>query len=142
MLIAVAVLFIDLLSKHIVQSSMELNQSIPVVENIFHLTYILNPGAAFGMLANQTTFFIVITVAIIIGMMVFYKHIRREGLLVQLALGMIAGGALGNLIDRLRYGKVVDFLDFRVWPIFNLADTAIVMGVALVIWQMLKGELK
>jgi signal peptidase II len=137
-LIAAVVLFVDLLSKYIIQANVELYQSIPVIENVFHITYILNPGAAFGMLANKTAFFIIVTAAVIISMLVFYKQIKQEGLLFQIALGMVAGGALGNLIDRVRYGKVVDFLDFRIWPIFNMADVAIVTGVGLLIWQILR----
>ncbi len=137
-LTAVFVLFFDLATKYIVQSRMELYQSIPVINNVFHITYILNPGAAFGMLANKTTFFIVVTAAVILAIICFYKRIVGEGVITQLALGLVAGGALGNLIDRIRYGKVVDFLDFRVWPVFNLADTAIVIGVGLLIWEVFR----
>ncbi|MBM7855130.1 signal peptidase II [Desulfohalotomaculum tongense] len=135
---ALVVLTIDLLSKYIVQSNMELYQSIPVVENIFHITYILNPGAAFGMLAYKTSFFVAVSAALILGVVFFYRRIARETLLVKLSLGMVAGGAVGNLIDRIRYGKVVDFLDFRVWPVFNLADTAIVIGVGLLILEIMR----
>ncbi|WP_031516121.1 signal peptidase II [Desulfofalx alkaliphila] len=136
-LTALVVLFLDLWSKYIVMTKLNLYQSIPVIENIFHITYIHNPGAAFGILANQTTVFIVVTVLVLLGIAFFYKHIKNEGLPVQLALGMVAGGAVGNLIDRIRYGEVVDFLDFRIWPVFNLADTFIVIGVAFLIYDIL-----
>ncbi len=135
---ALLVLLVDLVSKYIVQANMELYQSIPVIEGVFHLTYILNPGAAFGMLPNQTVFFIIVAAVAIVAVLVFYKRIVKEAWPVQLALGMAVGGALGNLIDRIRYGKVVDFLDFRIWPVFNLADTAIVIGVGFLIWQILR----
>lgn len=135
---AVFVLFFDLATKYIIQSRMELYQSIPVINNVFHLTYILNPGAAFGMLADQTAFFIAVTAAVMLAIICFYKRIVGESVITQIALGLVAGGAMGNLIDRIRYGKVVDFLDFRIWPVFNLADTAIVIGVGLLIWEMLR----
>ncbi|MTI79770.1 MAG: signal peptidase II [Firmicutes bacterium] len=136
LLMTLFVLIIDLLSKYIIQSNMELYQSIPVIKNIFHITYIMNPGAAFGVLANKTIFFIGVTAALILGMAVFFKRIMQETILVKLALGMVAGGALGNMVDRVRYGEVVDFLDFRIWPVFNLADTFIVIGVGLLILEI------
>ncbi len=126
-------ILIDQLSKSIIQRTMELGQSIPVINNIFHVTYILNPGAAFGMLANQTVFFIIATVAVALGVIIFYFRSGQKKGMLPIALGLLLGGALGNLIDRLRYAKVVDFIDFRVWPVFNLADTAIVTGAGLLI---------
>lgn len=137
-LLAVVVLILDQLSKYVVRVNMELYQSIPVIENIFHITYIRNPGAAFGILAQQTLFFIIITSAVLIGMAVFYRHIINEGPLVQWSMGMVAGGAVGNLIDRVRYGEVVDFFDFRIWPVFNIADIAIVLGVGLLIIEIFR----
>ena len=136
--VALVALTIDLFSKYLVLSNMQLYQSIPVVENIFHITYLYNYGAAFGVLAGKTWFFIAITLAMLGGMVFFYKRIVAESLLVQCALGLLVGGSLGNFIDRLRYGKVVDFLDFRVWPVFNFADVAIIMAVGLLIFEMLK----
>ncbi|MBO8136549.1 MAG: signal peptidase II [Desulfotomaculum sp.] len=135
---ALLVLIIDLAAKYLVQSTMELHQSIPVIKNIFHITYILNPGAAFGILAYKTAFFITVTAVLMLGLAVFYKRIMRETILVQVALGMVAGGAAGNLIDRIRYGKVVDFLDFQIWPVFNLADTAIVIGVGVLVLEVVR----
>lgn len=142
LLVALGVLALDLFTKYIVQSQMELFQSIPVINNVFHITYILNPGAAFGMLANKTAFFIIVTLFLLLGVAMFYKQLKQQGTVAVLALGMVVGGALGNMIDRFRYGQVVDFLDFRVWPIFNLADVAIVMGMALLVIKILKMESK
>lgn len=133
----------DQASKLVIQRTMELGQSIPVIKDIFHLTYILNPGAAFGLLANRTVFFVVTTLVVVIAVIIYYiRSGQRRGAL-PFALGLLLGGALGNLVDRLRYGKVVDFFDFRVWPVFNLADTAIVTGaglLVLILWSFEKNK--
>lgn len=139
-LVTLGVLLLDLLTKYIVQSRMELFQSIPVIDNIFHITYIMNPGAAFGIMANKTGLFITVTLVLLIGVAIFYKQLRQQGALAVSALGLVVGGALGNLIDRLRYGQVVDFLDFRIWPIFNVADVAIVVGMALLVIVIFRME--
>ena len=137
-LIALLVLVLDQASKYAVKSAMELNQSIPLIPRVFHLTYIQNPGAAFGLLANRTSFFIWITFLVVALILVFYRQIPGDRRWTRLALAMMLGGAVGNLIDRLRAGSVVDFLDFRFWPVFNLADSAIVVGMGLLAWQLLR----
>jgi len=129
---------IDQASKAAVQSLMFQGESIPVAPPFFHLTYIMNPGAAFGLLAYQTPLFITVSVLLAIGVLVVYRKIPPEKMLIRYGLGFILGGALGNLADRLRYGRVVDFLDFRVWPVFNLADAAIFTGACLLVWELLK----
>ncbi|SHJ96440.1 signal peptidase II [Desulforamulus aeronauticus] len=129
---------LDLYSKFIVMNKMVLGESIPIWTNIFHFTYIQNPGAAFGMLAGKTWFFVVITSLVLLGLAVSYRWINKAGVLYQVALGLVAGGAIGNLRDRIVYTKVIDFLDFRIWPVFNLADTAICIGVALILLDALR----
>lgn len=137
-----AVVILDQFSKYIVVENMALGESIPIIEEVFHLTYILNPGAAFGMFAHNRLFFIAIAV-IVIGIIIWA---RREILAspweVKAGCGLFLGGAIGNLIDRARQGLVIDFLDFRIWPVFNIADIAICIGVGLIIWNLLKTELK
>jgi signal peptidase II len=115
-------------------------ESIPLIRGVFHLTYILNPGAAFGMLAYKTVFFIVMTIVVIGGIMIYNHRLVGERLVLRIALGLQVGGAIGNLIDRVRSGYVVDFLDFRVFPIFNFADTAITVGVGLLILEILRQD--
>ncbi|MCL0062841.1 signal peptidase II [Peptococcaceae bacterium] len=140
-LAAFVTLVIDLYSKHLVLTNMQLHQSIPVVENVFHITYVYNYGAAFGIMPGKTWFFITITVAVVAGMLIFYyRKLTNQSAWVKCALGMFVGGALGNLVDRIRFGKVVDFLDFRFWPVFNFADVAIVIGAALLIFAMFRIE--
>ena len=137
-----AVVILDQFSKYIVVENMALGESIPIIEEVFHLSYILNPGAAFGMFAHNRLFFIAIAV-IVIGIIIWA---RREILAspweVKAGCGLFLGGAIGNLIDRARQGLVIDFFDFRIWPVFNIADIAICFGVGLIIWNLLKTELK
>jgi signal peptidase II len=113
-------------------------ESIPLIRGVFHLTYILNPGAAFGMLAYKTVFFIVMAIVVIGGVIIYNHRLSGEQLVLRIALGLQVGGAIGNLIDRVRFAHVVDFLDFRVFPVFNFADTAITVGVGLLILEILR----
>lgn len=130
-------IILDQLVKIYVVSNMRIGESIPVIEDIFHLTYVLNPGAAFGILENQRWFFITICVAILLGVAIFYKSIRRECAMFRYGLGLLLGGAVGNLIDRIQNGLVVDFLDFRIWPVFNIADIAICVGAVMLVVSLL-----
>ena len=134
--IAIAVLFFDQLTKIIVIANMQLSQSIPLIKNIFHLTYIQNTGASFGILSGSNSlliWFAIIAVGIIIY---FYDQIpKSKSAFVFVAL--IIGGALSNVLDRLRLGYVVDFLDFRIWPSFNIADAALTVGaIGLIVYLM------
>ena len=133
---ALLTLLVDQASKALVSSWLPEGQSLPVVPHFFHLTYIRNPGAAFGLFAHQTTFFILATLAVIVLVLVLAGRIPDRRRLLKSGMGLILGGALGNLIDRLRTGLVVDFLDFKFWPVFNLADCAIVIGACLLIWEV------
>lgn len=137
-----ATFLLDQVSKAAVQLWMYQGESIPVAPHFFHLTYILNPGAAFGLMAYQTPLLVTVTVIMLAGVIVGYRRIRGGSPLLRYGLSLIVGGALGNLADRLRYGQVVDFLDFRVWPVFNLADTAIVIGACLLVLELVKDRPK
>lgn len=138
--ISLLTLLADQISKYVITTTMLQGQSFAVLSPVFFITYILNPGAAFGLLANKTGFFIFVSVIVVIGIMVGYRYLPRERVWAHLALGLIAGGALGNLIDRIRIGRVIDFLDFRIWPVFNLADTAIVIGALLLILDVWRSD--
>lgn len=115
---------------------MSLNQSIPVITNVFHITYVHNFGAAFGLFAHRTGFFIFVTTVVVLLIFVFLRHLPKEQKLLRAALVLQLGGATGNLIDRVRLGYVIDFFDLRVWPVFNVADIAIVFGVGLLILDL------
>ena len=145
-LIALAIVLTDQATKEIVVRTMRLGQSIPIIPGYFDLTYVLNPGAAFSMLATlpekiRNPFFIGISVAAAILIIVYRARHLRTHRLATVSLGLILGGAIGNLIDRIRYGVVVDFLDAHVhqyhWPVFNVADSAISVGVSLLLLEML-----
>ena len=128
-LTALFILISDQITKLIIVRNFYLNESLPIINNIFHLTYVKNFGAAFGILTNRRLFFILITILVIIALLILYYQAQERGIMVNLALGLGLGGAIGNLIDRVRLGYVIDFLDFRIWPVFNIADSAIVVGV-------------
>jgi len=138
--IALLVFALDQLTKWLVVKYMELGQSIPIIEGVFHFTSHRNRGAAFGILQNQRWFFILITVAVVAGIIFYMRKVGRNKPLVSFSLALILGGAIGNFIDRLLMGEVVDFLDFTLihYPIFNVADSAIVVGVGLYIYDTLK----
>ena len=134
--IGILVFIIDQLVKHLVVSTMHLGQSFPVIKGIFHITYVLNPGAAFGMLEHQRCFFIVVALAAVLLGGAFYKKLQQESFLMRSGAGLLLGGAVGNLADRIQSGLVVDFLDFRIWPVFNIADIAICAGAGILIFDI------
>lgn len=132
--LAALLLFLaDYLTKHWIRHSMRPGQSIRIIPHVFHITYVENRGAAFSILPNATWLFVLISV-VVVAVIVVYRKRLNDGW-GQVALGLILGGAVGNLLDRLRFGMVTDFLDFRVWPVFNLADSGIVVGAALLFWR-------
>ena len=131
------VLVLDQLIKGLIQVSCLPGESIPVIEGWFHITYVLNPGAAFGLLENQTWFFILAAAAISLAFIWYYPRLRRECGFLHYGCVAMVSGAMGNLIDRIKTGLVVDFLDFRIWPVFNLADIAIVLGVISMVYAIL-----
>jgi len=116
--------------------------SIPIIDQVFHLTLVLNPGAAFGMLEHNREFFIVMAIVVLLAVVFMRKKIMEEPFTIQLGIALFAGGALGNLIDRIQTGLVVDFFDFRIWPVFNMADIAICVGVGVMIWSIVCDEMK
>lgn len=140
-LLALLVVLVDQATKYFVVQHFAVGESVPVLENIFHWTFILNRGAAFGMLEGSRWLFVVIALAVIGGVLYLRKEIEQSGVLACMGAALFTGGAVGNLIDRTLRGVVIDFFDFRIWPIFNVADIAICTGVGLIIWSILKTEL-
>ena len=131
------VIIIDQATKYWIQSRMAYGESSPVIREVFHITYILNPGAAFGILENKTWFFIAVALILLVGVAYLYPRLPANQPIVKLGAGLLVGGAIGNLIDRVRIGYVIDFFDFRIWPIFNVADICIVCGVACLAYYLL-----
>ena len=133
------ILILDQISKFYISSALSLGQSIPVVRDIFHISLVYNTGAAFGLFKNQKIFFIILTAAVVMYIIRdLFFHGSRYSLGRRVALGLILGGAAGNFVDRLRLGYIIDFLDFRVWPVFNLADSAITVGIIILGCSLLK----
>lgn len=122
---------------------MPVGDSIALVPGIVHITYVRNPGAAFSLLPNQQLVFLIVSIAVIISIIYYYWRTGVVDRLLTIALGLVLGGAAGNLIDRVVFaGRVTDFIDLRVWPIFNVADSAIVIGVMMLIVIMLNSVRK
>jgi signal peptidase II len=147
--VAGTVFVLDQITKAAIQQTMHLHESIPIIARLFSLTYIRNPGAAFGLFAEQgnglrIAFFATISVVAILFLGTLFVKTPKEARLGRLSIAMVMGGAMGNLVDRLRYGEVVDFLDFYIgsyhWPAFNVADSSISVGVALMIWYFIRED--
>jgi len=132
--VALAVVLGDRLSKFIVRTRLPLGESIPVIPGVFYLTHVENPGAAFSLLTNRRPLLVIIAIVVVAGIIVVSRQRVARDPLLRTALGLILGGAVGNLWDRAARGVVTDFLDVRVWPVFNLADSAIVVGAILAVW--------
>ena len=136
--LALGVLGLDQATKWWALRVLQLGETTPVIPGLFHLTLVHNPGVAFGLFAR--TGWIVVVAAVAIVAVLTATSLRSPAAdgptasRTWLAMGLILGGAVGNLIDRIRYGGVVDFLDFRVWPVFNVADSSITVGAALIAW--------
>ena len=150
LLIAGLAVILDQASKLLVRTHIQLYQSITVIPGFFNLTHVRNPGGAFGFMAAgsqglRTLLFVGVSAVAMALIVYFYRQTPKSYPYLAAALAMIFGGAVGNLIDRLRYGAVVDFLDVHVgvyhWPAFNVADSAITVGIAIFILHVVLGKM-
>jgi signal peptidase II len=154
--VAFFVVLVDQVSKHIVMTGLDLGQSrdlVPWLAPIFRLTYVANTGVAFGLLPGLSRLFAAVPAIAAVAIVIYGWSLPSDQILMRIVLGLPLGGAIGNLLDRLRQGFVVDFIDLRFWPlrgwpIFNLADSSIVAGVVLLgvlmmwDWQLEQVELQ
>ena len=147
LIVSLFVLVLDQATKLYIDSRFALYQSIPVIQNFFNITYVRNKGAAFGILADnafRVPFFITVASIAVAGILWYLRRLDDGQKLHVLALSLIFSGAIGNLIDRIRLGEVIDFLDAHWyqhhWPAFNVADSAICVGVALLLIDMWRQE--
>ncbi|ONI37723.1 signal peptidase II [Candidatus Epulonipiscium fishelsonii] len=135
---------VDQIVKYWTVSTLKVNGPIEVWPDVFHLTYVENRGAAFGMLQNRQWFFVIITVIVLIAIIIYWRHIPNDkiGKWTKIALLFTISGAIGNLIDRLRLEFVVDMFYFKLidFPVFNVADICVVTGTILLIPLMLLSE--
>lgn len=142
LLVAFLIIVIDQVTKWIIASSMKIGDSYEVIPNFLNITSHRNNGAAWGILSGKMFFFYIITVIILIVLVLFFIKEAQYNLFMQLAISLLFAGALGNFIDRLLNGEVVDFIDTNIFgydfPIFNVADSSLTIGVILVIIALLK----
>ena len=148
---AAAVIVLDQITKSAITARFVLHESYPIINGLFNLVYLMNPGAAFGFLANMSetfryVFFTGITVMVILLIIYYIVKSKPQNMLMVISLTLIFAGAVGNLIDRIRFGSVVDFLDVYIgtahWPAFNVADSAISVGAVLMILEMIMNREK
>ncbi len=130
---ALFVIFLDQLTKLLIRRSFQPNESVPMISSILHLTYVTNTGSAFGLFRGFNLIFIIFSIIVVIAVFYFIRQAKENRKALQLSLGLLMGGTIGNLVDRLLYGYVTDFIDFRVWPVFNVADSAVTVSVIFLI---------
>ena len=145
------VLFLDQYTKYRVEKELPLHHRIEVIRGFFDLTHVRNSGGAFGIFGGKggrwgTLFFAGVSVIAMGSILFFFKRIKEEEKTLALSFSLVFAGAIGNLIDRLRYGEVIDFLEFYLssfyWPAFNIADSAICIGIGLMALEILFGDHK
>ena len=143
------IVVLDQVTKIYIDTHMTLHESIPVVQGFFNITYVRNPGAAFGFLADASptvrALFLIGVSILASGLIVYYiVKMKTEDILLTYGMSLIMGGAVGNLIDRIRLGEVIDFLDVYIstyhWPAFNVADSAVTVGAVILFYKLIRGQ--
>ncbi|WP_353096746.1 signal peptidase II [Tissierella praeacuta] len=138
-ILSIVIILLDQISKYAAIKYLKESVSHVIIPNYFRLTYVENFGAAFGILQNKKIFFIIITCAVVFFLILFLtKNYYKINIFMRIGLGMLLGGTIGNFIDRIRFGYVVDFFSFRLFnryefPVFNIADIAIVLGTFIIL---------
>ena len=135
----------DFISKSFIVRKVDLLKSVKIIPNFFYITYLQNKGAAWGIFANSTTILALISLIFFVLISNYVKKIKNMSMSVVVAFSLLLGGILGNFVDRIIHGYVIDFLDFRIfgynYPVFNLADVMIVTAIILIIYLVVKGEI-
>lgn len=151
LIFCVGILLMDQVTKYMVVQKLPLYKRVEVIQGFFNLTHVRNTGGAFGIFGGEkegigSILFIVVSVIAVGAILILFTKVKEHEKNLALAFSLILGGAIGNLIDRFRYGEVIDFLDFYLstyhWPAFNVADSAICIGIGLMALQLLKGDPK
>jgi signal peptidase II len=154
LVVCFAVLLLDQWTKHVVQERLFLHQTVEVIPGFFNLVHVRNAGGAFGIFGGErgglgSFLFVMVSLIAIGSILFFFVKVKEEEKTLSLSLSLVLSGAIGNLIDRLQYAEVVDFLDFHLlsyhWPAFNIADSAICVGIGLMAIELLvrdKNKLK
>lgn len=137
--LAILVVSVDSLIKGHLSANFYPGQSFPIIPNIFNITLVLNTGAAFGIFRDKTIFLVYVGIFLLLAFLIFLSRDQKnKTLLFWVSAGLIVGGAVSNLWDRVSLGYVVDYLDFRIWPVFNLSDTCICTAAGLLMIDSLK----
>ncbi|NLB66665.1 MAG: signal peptidase II [Lentisphaerae bacterium] len=133
--VALYVILLDQGSKECIRRAFDLYESVPLIPGFFSLTYVRNTGAAWGLFSSQNQLLALLAAVMLVVLVIYHRKIMPPGMIHRIALGLLCGGIVGNLFDRLRLDYVTDFLDFHVgqwhWPAFNIADSAICIGVGI-----------
>lgn len=149
-LVSGTVVLIDQITKALISHYLPLNAQVKVIDGWFNITHVLNPGGAFGLFSDQPLWirkivFLFLSSLVALSVLWFYKRTAGSLIVLSYGLALIFGGAVGNLIDRFRYGKVLDFLDFYMgtahWPAFNVADSAISIGMVILIYHVVLNKI-
>ncbi len=151
LIFCLGILLLDQWTKSMVVQKLPLYQRVEVIQGFFNLTHVRNAGGAFGIFGGQKSgigslLFVIVSLVAIVAIILFFIRIKESERTLALSFSLVLSGALGNLIDRLRYGEVVDFLDFHLsdyhWPAFNVADSAICIGIGLLALELLRRDHK
>jgi signal peptidase II len=151
LIICVWIVFVDQWTKDAVQQRLALHQSVEVIHGFFNLTHVRNTGGAFGILGGEkramgSIFFVVVSLIAIGTLLFLFIKLKDDEEILSLSFSLVMSGAIGNLIDRLLYGEVVDFLEFYLssfhWPAFNIADASVCLGVGLMVFELLVKDKK
>lgn len=133
------ILLADQLSKRWIVTHLQFGDHwnpVAFLRPLVSLTYVTNTGVAFGLFPGEGDLFVGVAILAVAGILTYYVRLSLSQRLVEFSLGLMLGGAIGNLLDRLTYGHVVDFIDFKVWPVFNLADSSIVIGMMILAYYL------
>ena len=143
-IITLAAIVLDQLSKYLAVTYLEPIGSVPIINKVLSFTYVENKGAAFGMLADHRWVFMTVSAIVIVAIFVFVARYKPQSTLMKLSLGMIAGGGIGNMIDRVARGYVVDFIDVTCikFYVFNIADSFVCVGCGLMVLSLILDEIK
>ena len=143
---SLSIFFIDQIIKFYIPKHLCLGQEISVIKDIFSITFVTNKGIAFGLFSNSNFPFVLISMAVLVCITLVFISFSKEDISkktrfwIKIAYGLILGGALSNMLDRIRIGEVIDFLDFHIWPVFNIGDSAICIGAGIFVLNILRSR--
>jgi signal peptidase II len=142
--VALGVVALDQVTKSVVRDRLPVGASWPGPDSplarFFTFTHVANTGVSFGMFQGRSEIFLLLSLVVIVALLLYRRRVPEGALWLNVALGLQVGGAVGNMLDRARFGPVTDFLDFQFWPVFNVADSAIFLGTVLLVWHLWRDE--